>query len=218
MRIFLSEGNSKLEKTGKAMGKKIVAWNLPPDHVFYTADGTKQNTCPGALACRAVCYAKQGRLAMPNAVARRMENLQATQSPDFVPSFLSAVIDSGADIVRIHDSGDFYSQQYLNAFFLIAKCLPAVTFYAYTKSLHLDWSKCPENLRRVQSEGGRHDDKIDRDLPHSRIFATHYQRRQAGYIDGGGTDRAAINGLVQIGLVYHGTKKLTDAQRDYFSA
>lgn len=219
MGVFLSEGNSKLEKTGKALGgKKIVAFNLPPDLNFTAGDGRTLNTCPGAAACRGVCYAKQGRMAMPAAVARRMENLTATQGPDFVPAFLTALIDSGADIVRVHDSGDFYSQQYLDAFFLIARCVPHVTFYAYTKSLHLNWSKCPENFRMIQSEGGKHDDLIDPELPHSRIFATHYQRRQAGYVDGGQTDRAAINGLVQIGLVYHGTRNLTEAQRKYFSA
>ena len=116
MSVYLSAGNSKLEKTGKALGRRIVAFNLPPDHGF-TVDGTELNTCPGALACRAVCYAKQGRLAMPAAVKVRMSNLAASLAATFVAEFLVALDASKANTVRVHDSGDFYSQTYLDAFF-----------------------------------------------------------------------------------------------------
>lgn len=217
MSVYLSAGNSKLEKTGKAMGRRIVAFNLPPDHAFTTADGVRLNTCPGALACRAVCYAKQGRLAMPAAVRIRQENLQAALSPDFVFDVLAALRASKADTVRVHDSGDFFSQGYLDAWFEIASLRPDVTFYAYTKSLHLDFSKTPANFRITQSIGGKYDTSLDPDFPHSRIFSSHAAREAAGYIDGNVDDSPAINGLVQIGLVYHGTRKLTDAQSQYFA-
>ncbi len=218
MGVYLSSGNSKLEKTGAAMGRRIVAFNLPADYAFETADGARMNTCPGAQACRGVCYAKQGRFILPSVMRPRLENLKASQGPDFVPELLIALDKSGADTVRIHDSGDFYSQQYLDSWIVITTARPDVTFYAYTKSLHLNFERAPENLRVVQSAGGKHDEKIDDTKPHARIFSTDYQRRKAGYVDGGQTDRAAITGLVQIGLVYHGTKNMTGAQRAYFSA
>lgn len=217
MAVYLSAGNSKLEKTGKALGRRIVAFNLPPDHAFESADGVKLNTCPGALACRAVCYAKQGRLAMPAAVRIRRDNLEASQAPSFIFDVLEALRASRADTVRIHDSGDFYSQGYLDAWCSIASMRPDVVFYAYTKSLHLNFSKVPDNLRITQSIGGRFDTSIDPDFPHSRIFSSHEAREAAGYVDGNVDDSPAINGLVQIGLVYHGTRKLTEAQAKYFS-
>lgn len=215
--VYLSAGNSKLEKTGKAMRRRIVAFNLPPDYAFQTADGVKMNTCPGALACRGVCYAKQGRLAMPAAVKVRRDNLDAAMSPDFIFDVLAALNASKADTVRIHDSGDFFSQSYLDAWLAIATLRPDVVFYAYTKSLHLDFSKAPPNMQITQSLGGRYDADLDPDFPHSRIFSTHAAREAAGYVDGNVDDSPAIQGLVQIGLVYHGTRKLTDSQAAFFS-
>lgn len=37
--------------------------------------------------------------------------------------------------VRIHESGDFYNQKYLDAWVKVAKSMPNVLFYAYSKSL-----------------------------------------------------------------------------------
>jgi nitrate reductase NapAB chaperone NapD len=36
-------------------------------------------------------------------------------------------------------------------------------------------------------------------------------------VDGSHSDAPAIEGLVNIGLVYHGTREMTDAQKKYFS-
>ena len=214
--VFLSAGNSKLDKTGKALGRKIVAFNLPPDSSF-TVKGKKHNTCPGALHCRKDCYAKQGRFTMPAAMRVRRENLAASLSPDFVALFLAALDASKANTVRVHDSGDFYSQDYLDAFFTIAKARPNVLFYAYTKSLHLNWSATPGNFRITQSMGGRYDNDLDPDFPHSRIFATHEEREAAGYVDGNIHDGPAINGLVQIGLVYHGTRRMSEELAEHLA-
>jgi len=53
--------------------------------------------------------------------------------------------------VRIHEAGDFYSQAYLDNWFLIAKEFPGLTFYAYTKSFHLDFSGKPSNFVLIAS-------------------------------------------------------------------
>ena len=216
-RVFLSSSNSKLEKTAKALARRIVAFNLPPDTSF-TVKGKKHNTCPGADKCRRDCYAKQGRFTMPAAMNVRRENLAATLHPQFVKLFLAELDAAKADTVRVHDSGDFYRQEYLESFFEIARNRPHVLFYCYTKSLHLDWSQTPTNFRVVQSMGGKYDSDIDPDFPHSRIFATHAEREAAGYIDGNVNDGPAINGLVQIGLVYHGTRRMSDGLAAYLAA
>jgi hypothetical protein len=53
-----------------------------------------------------------------------------------------------ACVVRIHESGDFYSVAYFKKWIEIAKKLPGKTFYAYTKSWfiaqHLD--ELPDNF------------------------------------------------------------------------
>lgn len=96
--------------------------------------------------------------------------------------------------------------------------MPHVTFYAYTKSLHLDLhSNLPANFKLVQSLGGKYDDRVNLSMPHSRIFSDDEARISAGYVDGNVDDMSAINGDIKIGLVYHGTKNMTTAQKDFFS-
>jgi hypothetical protein len=51
---------------------------------------------------------------------------------------------------------------------------------------------------------------------HSRIFSSHSARKRAGYIDGNLSDIPAIQGKVKIGLVYHGNRGMTDAQKKFF--
>lgn len=211
--VHLSNGNSKLVKTsGETV--KVIGFGLPADVSF----GDGKNTCPGALACRAVCFAKQGTYRFPAVKASRMANLDATMGDGFVADMITALKRRRSfNTIRIHDSGDFYSQEYYNAWCEIARAFPDRIFYAYTKSLNLDlWSGKPDNLRITQSLGGRWDKLVDLSKPHSRIFATHAAREAAGYVDGNVSDLPAIEGEVKIGLVYHGGRNLTPAQAKFF--
>ena len=215
--IKWTKGNEKLQKDNGGT-YNIIGFGIPADYDFQH-NGETVNTCPSALACRAVCYAKQGRYAMPNVIAARQHNLEMSQNPYFV-DFVVADLERMRKVntVRIHDSGDFYDQEYYDKWCAIATMLPEITFYAYTKTVNMDlWSHKPDNLKITQSLGGKHDDKVNLDKPHSRIFATHEDRIRAGYVDGNVNDVPAIQGLVQIGLVYHGQKKLTDSQKRYFA-
>ena len=210
--------NEKLAKTTGTGFYNVVGFGLPADHTFLDAHLVERNTCPGALACRGVCFAKQGRYNMPNVKGARSHNLAFSQTDGFVAGIIA---DLGrmrsVNTVRIHDSGDFYSQEYFDKWCAIASALPRLTFYAYTKSLTLDLAAAPANFKVTQSLGGKYDTSVDLSRPHSRIFSTHEDRKRAGYIDGNVSDAPAIQGLVQIGLVYHGQRNLTPAQKKYFS-
>ncbi len=209
--------NAKLQKTSR--GKySVVGFGTVADHDFKDGDGVKRNTCEGALACRAVCFAKQGAYVFPAVKKARMRNLKMTMRKNFVKLILSDLARMRkVNTVRIHDAGDFHSQEYLDKWFEIARAMPHLTFYAYTKSLHLDYAKRPKNLHITQSLGGKYDKLVQLRKPHSRIFATHKDRLSAGYKDGNRSDIPAIEGVRKIGLVYHGNKNLTPAQKKYFS-
>jgi hypothetical protein len=157
---------------------------------------------------------------MPNVANARLSNLYASLESNFVSDAISDLTyhaKRGINVVRLHDSGDFYSQEYLDAWKKIAQALPDMVFYAYTKSLHLDlYSDKPENFKLVQSLGGVYDKRVDTEKPHSRIFASDVARIAAGYVDGNVNDVPAIEGVTRIGLVYHGVKKLTVAQANFF--
>lgn len=199
-----SFGNAKLKLT------RTVSFNLP---AFKAQDGF--TVCPGATPlCSSLCYARQGRLAMPAAVASRETNLAIVRAsiPLFEQLAIADLAHISQRIIRIHDSGDFFNQDYLSSWFRIAARYPSKRFYCYTKCLHLDWTELPPNFRRTQSLGGKFDALIDPTLSHTRIFASHAERIAANYCDGNRTDRPAIHGAPRIGLVYHGTRHLTDMQ------
>jgi len=217
------ENNAKLFKTSK--GKyRVLGFGIPADTDF-THKGEKHNTCPKALACKAVCYAKQGRYVMDNVVQARKHNLRMSLRPTFVRHMIadlnqmvvrSKVCRKPYNVVRLHDSGDFYSQEYLNAWATIAATFPDVIFYAYTKSLHLDMTAIPSNLRITRSQGGKLDKLINLGLPNSRIFSSHAARKREKYVDGNLSDIPAIEGKTSIGLMYHGNRGLTKSQIKFF--
>jgi hypothetical protein len=204
-----SFGNSKLAKLD------TVSFNIP---AFRSADGF--HCCPKAGACATLCYARQGRYILPNVAAAREFNLAIVRGPlgefeDWAIEDLSKIKNS---TVRVHDSGDFFSQAYMDSWFTIAKAYPEKKFYAYTKSLHLDRKRCPKNFQIIQSVGGLMDDQINTRKSHSRIFSTVYQRRKAGYVDGNKNDKPAIDGVIKIGLVYHGVKNLKEGQKRWLDS
>jgi hypothetical protein len=58
------------------------------------------------------------------------------------------ILTSKFKFVRVHESGEFYSQEYVNKWYEIAKHCPNVTFYAYTKRLgEFDF----KNLKSLQN-------------------------------------------------------------------
>lgn len=176
-------------------------------------------TCPGAGACAAVCYARSGFYYMPAVQNAKEFNLKQTRNlKSFVLKAVEDIRSFRVDVIRVHDAGDFYSQDYLNAWFEIARQVTDKTFYAYTKSLHLDFSARPRNFKVVRSEGGKWDHKIDKRTQHSRIFASKEAMEKAGYTDGNNPNvpEPALTGLRKIGLVYHGQKRLTEPQEEYF--
>jgi hypothetical protein len=211
-----SDGNSKVKKLKKIFGKTF-SFGLP---AFQSADGFK--VCPGAGACAAICFARQGHYIREGVRACREHNLKRARRNlrAFVKDAVIDLIKLRAKLVRVHDSGDFFSQRYLDAWYEIARLLPGVRFYAYTKSVHLNiWKGKPGNFSLVQSEGGLWDADIDTDRAHARIFSTEAARKVAGYGDGGNTDKLAVQAKdgTKIGLVYHGNANLTPAQEKHFS-
>jgi hypothetical protein len=85
------------------------------------------------------------------AVAKRSNNHLLSMHPDF-PVHLAAEIEAlELEKVRFHEAGDVYSQAYLAKLYQVCRDLPWVGFLMYTKSMHLDWSGLPINLKRYWS-------------------------------------------------------------------
>ena len=234
--LKISDGNSKLRKTsGKVKAHltehgslagftprpkayRVVSFNLPAGG--YEVDNKSYITCPGADACLALCYARQGTFLFKGSKRVRIDNHQllltthVTHGLQGVIDILDEAVKSVSKtvaVIRLHDSGDFFKKWYVQAWVEVIKRHPNILFYAYTKSFPMfKGIDLPSNFRVTYSFGGKWDKKIDG--PNSRIFPTLDDRIEAGYVDGNDSDMPAILGEHNIGLVYHGIKKPTDEQ------
>ena len=92
------------------------------------------------------------------------------------------------DEVRIHESGDFYNGEYLQAWMTVAKRMPGIKFYAYTKSIPYvkkmeDVLNDIPNFSITLSLGGTRDAEIDDvDIKTSKVFNTPEEILNAGLI------------------------------------
>lgn len=74
------------------------------------------------------------------------------------------------DLVRVHESGDFFTELYFKAWLQVARQNPEVKFYAYTKSLGMWYESrhvIPNNFYLTASIGGTLDYLIPR---YSEVF------------------------------------------------
>ncbi len=98
-------------------------------------------------------------------------------------------MDRGGAAVRIHDSGDFYSDEYLEAWLEVAERVPHVLFYAYTKEVsrvkrQAELRPFPPNFRVIFSLGGVEDHLLDKDEDrHAEVFPDLTALADAGYTD-----------------------------------
>lgn len=136
--ILLSESNKKLIPNKDT---RFLIWNLP-----------SKITCPFATEhCKQFCYAVKSETAYPSVLPSRHKHLEISKGPDFtermiytIESYLMKPSYKQAKkiVVRIHESGDFYSPKYMWAWFKVAEHFKSdkrLVFMAYTKSVaHLD--------------------------------------------------------------------------------
>ena len=144
--VRISSGNRKLKPNADT---KYIIFNLPA-----------MVTCPYATAnCINSCYARKAERCYPNALNARYRNYYVSHDSDFTERMIYTIetellrpsyITANRVIVRIHESGDFYSQAYTDAWLAVArhfKRVKKVKFMAYTKSLpYFKNRTIPENM------------------------------------------------------------------------
>ena len=200
--------NSKLKKTSIENNMRVLNFSLP---AYKTITG--KTVCPFAKECVKYCYAQKGNYRYPSVIKGLNNRYELSKTADFVPKMNATIILERPTHVRIHDSGDFYSIDYLNKWISIANDNKEVIFYAYTKSIKFfkmdlfpktDTLLLPKNLKIIFSEGSKTDNLINvaKDR-HARIFKSKELLAAAGYIDASNNDLKAITSNKKVGLVYH---------------
>ncbi len=186
--------NSKLKKTSNLNGLRVFNFGIPA-----------QDTCLWAGDCKKFCYASKGAYIWSNVKPAFQRRLDATRQNDFPEVMIEEIITKEANVIRIHDSGDFYSREYLHKWFKVMESMPHVKFYAYSKSLPLlQGVKLPDNFTLIKSEGGKRDDLIDASVDrHARIFKSEAELIASGYANASENDLIAIGSNKNIGLIAH---------------
>ena len=112
------------------------------------------------------CFATTPELLFRNVRESRWHNwelLQAAKTPQGMADLIARSLPPSASLCRPDASGDFFNQNYFDAWVLVAANDPNRIFYAYTKALPF-WVKrlgqIPANLHLVASWGGTHDHLI----------------------------------------------------------
>jgi hypothetical protein len=196
--------NAKMKKSGD----RIFNFGIPA----YKSK-TGQITCPYAGVCAKGCYAQSGTYLWSNVSQAYEARLEATKQDDFIDRMVNEIKSRKIAKVRIHDSGDFYSLEYLDKWLSIMAQLPSVKFYAYTKSIPFFKARSiPDNFRVIFSYGGKLDHLIDDNTQaHSKVFPSLVELLDNGYKDVSHDDNL-IYDTNKIGLVFHHAKKYDNTE------
>ncbi len=185
--LNFQKGNAKLDK-------KIFTFSLLAGH-----------SCPFASECLSKinfktkklqdgpdtkfrCFSASSEALFPNVFNARKYNfdlLKKLKSKAEMAKLIIASLPKQATIVRIHVSGDFFNQNYFDAWIETAKKNPKVIFYAYTKSLPY-WvarlNAIPENFKLTASKGGRMDNLIENNnLKFAEVVFTEEEAKDKGF-------------------------------------
>ena len=112
--------------------------------------------------------------------------------------------------VRIHASGDFFSQIYFDAWLQVAKMFPHRIFYGYTKSLPFYVKRIksiPSNLRLVASYGGKFDYLIKKhNLRFAKVVFSIEEANKLG-LEIDHDDSLVYYGTKSLALLLHGKQR-----------
>ena len=122
------------------------------------------NTCPGAGSCKVDCFAMKGgkvQFEAPWLSDGRILTFLLNDPTGFFNTLNAEIskekalgVKGGYDVtIRWHDAGDFFSPEYIDLAFKLAKAQPGVKFYAYTKIAAAALGAKPANFMINWSEG-----------------------------------------------------------------
>jgi Gene product 88 len=210
-RLKFLKGNAKL-------GSDVWTFSIPAGH-----------TCPGACQCKAKvdrqggklvdgpqtqfrCFSATQEVAFRSVRQSRWSNMDLLKPRTSVPDLMDLIVASvpnTAEIIRVHVSGDFYSQNYFDAWMYTADLFGHVKFYAYTKSIpfwlgwHSRYGDLPSNFMLTASEGGRFDSLIEPWMTTASVVF-HPEEAEAKGLEIDHDDSHAQNPEKDFALLIHG--------------
>ena len=162
------------------------------------------------------CFSASQEVQYTNVYNSRKHNFDLLRNLHFedMVELINSSLPKNAGIVRIHVAGDFFSQQYLDAWYIVALRNPKILFYAYTKSLRF-WvggvTEMPilHNFVLTASYGGRDDHMIDQfNLRSAKVVFSEAEAKELGLAIDHDDSHAAKPSLRDnsFALLIHGTQ------------
>jgi hypothetical protein len=210
--LVFGKGNAKLNK-------RIYHISLPAGHSCPFAKDclSKANRITGHITdgkeTKFRCFSASEEAVYPSVRKVRWHNfelLRKRKNTKEMVSLITKSIPSKARIIRIHVGGDFFSQNYFNAWLEVAELNPHITFYAYTKSLPFWVSRInniPSNFSLNASMGGKADIMIkEEDLKYARVVFTEQEAKNLDLELDHDDSHAIRNDGAPFALLLHGTQ------------
>ena len=174
--LKFAKANAKLAELEKLIGKKVYSLSLLAgiscpcaneclSKVIIVKNKRKIEDGPNT---KYRCFSASQEALFPKVYDSRKHNFDLLRSKKTVKELVELInssIPKDAEVIRIHVSGDFYSQIYFDAWLKVCELNPKINFYAYTKSLPFVIKRLtviPKNLVLTASRGGKRDDLIDK--------------------------------------------------------
>jgi hypothetical protein len=209
--LKFGSGNAKLS-TG------IATFSLPAGHScpFAKECLSKADKLTGKIIdgkhCQFRCFAASQECAYPSVRRSRWHNFEILRNESKVEkltNLIQASLPRGYAYVRVHVSGDFWSEKYFLAWLNVAMSNPLVTFYGYTKATPflVEFGKyLPRNFRFTASKGGTCDNLIGKHKLRSAevVFSVKEAEQKGLQIDH--DDSHAITAEKSFALLIHGTQ------------
>ena len=231
MKLKFGNPNAKLKKMIKAkLGLRLKTFTLPAGY-----------TCPGAQDCLSRadrvtgkvtdgketvfrCFMASAESRSPSLRKLVWHNFELIQSAlkngvDAVADLIHNSLPEKFDIMRVHVGGDYFNEDYLQAWIEVAKRNPEKVFYSYSKSLHIFKKYAlPENLVLTASRGGKFDNLIDLHGWKEAVVVYSEQEAQDKGLEIDGDDTHAAFGKENFALLIHGTQPKGSAASKALSA
>jgi len=201
--LKFSRGNNKLPKS-------TLIFSLPAGHSCPGAKDCKSSVSVDPVTGRPTitdgeekkfrCYAATSELiykGVREARAHNFDLLKPLANEKDVKGMTELILRSmhakgmkGVERVRVHESGDYFSLYYFQAWMAVATAFPNVKFYSYTKSLpHVVKGQAagiiPPNFLFTASKGGHFDYLIERHGFKSVTVTTTQAETEQALKDGG---------------------------------
>ena len=169
----------KFSKGNKKLSKDTLIFSLPAGktcpgaslcHSFVSINKDNKRVIQDGVNTEFRCYAASQEVMYTALYQKRKYNLDllidslnfkknTLNAVDLINESLSKYLTKSIKKVRIHDSGDFFSGEYLRAWLAVARLNPNIQFYCYSKSLNLFGTNVsiPDNFYLTASMGGKYD-------------------------------------------------------------